>query len=53
MEDREWPAFIQSEAEGWELQLIGREEPRLIKLCQGQVLHPLCKGSRGSHEGIK
>ena len=35
MEDREWLAFVQSEAEGRGWQLIRREEPRLIILDQG------------------
>ena len=35
MEDWEWPAFVQCEAEGWGWQLIGREEPRLIVINQG------------------
>ena len=35
MEDQEWPAFVQSEVEGWGWQLIRREEPRLIVLDQG------------------
>ena len=52
MEDWEWVAFVQSEAEGWGWQLAGREEPRRIVLGQGEAPHPLYKSSRGDREGI-